>query len=84
MDKKTIALAFIVGIFLLNMVFAVSAARTEDKDQEMVAKPTGELGIAAVTEGASYIMNGGVGPLLILAIAFIVGMIVSHLVWGGF
>ena len=83
MDRKTIFLTFIVGMMLLTMITAVNAAR-DDEEEEMVVKPTQDLSVAAFTEGISYIMAGGLGPILILTIAFVVGMIISHLVWGGF
>lgn len=81
MDKKTIALVLIVSVFLLTMVSAVCAKADEEN---MVAKPSQEIGIAAVTEGVGYIFAGGLGPILILVIAFIIGMVISHVMFGGF
>ena len=82
MNRRSIALIFIVGMFLLTLVSAVHAAREDE--ESMVAKPTQELGLAAVTEGIMYIIAGGMGPIIILVIAFIIGMVISHLIWGGF
>lgn len=81
MNKKTILLVLIMGLVVLASISAVSARKADDA---CVPKPPQQLGVAAVTEGISFILAGGVGPLIILAIAFIIGLIISYVMFSGF
>ena len=63
---------------------AVAAFAQRGEEIACIAKPAEGLSVAAVTQGMSFILAGGVGPILILVVAFIVGMVISHVLWGGF
>jgi hypothetical protein len=82
MDKKLALQVLLVSLVLMTMVTAVSAAREEEEN--CVVKPASGISVSTVTQGISFIMAGGTGPLIILAIAFVLGLVVSHLLWGGF
>lgn len=79
---KLLLLSMVILATVTATVTAVVAARTDEV--ECIPKPVAGLSLSSVSQGVGYIMAGGVGPLLILVIAFIVGMVVSHVVWGGF
>ena len=82
MKKEQAIKAILFSIVVLAAITAVYAAKQQEEN--CVAKPAAGVSVAAITQGISFIMAGGVGPLLVLVIAFIVGMIVSHVIWGGF
>jgi hypothetical protein len=73
-------------VMLVSIVFLASVAGVVAREDEVpcIPQPAQGLSLGAITQSISYIMAGGIGPILILAIAFIVGMLVSHIVWGGF
>lgn len=83
MEKQTAIKIMLFGIVLLASLTAVSA-QTRRGEEECVAPPASGLSIGSISEGFSFIMAGGMSTVLILAIAFILGMVVSHLIWGGF
>ncbi len=85
MRAKTLMLAFVLAVALSSMVaFGQEGKSRADKDRPCVAQPSQDLGVAAITEGVGFIMAGGFGPILMLVIAFIIGMLVSHAVWSTF
>jgi len=82
MNKQKILAVLVIGLVLLTCVTAVYA-----KDEECdcgIPKPAASLSLATVTQSATYLFAGGLGPLLFLALAFVIGLIVSHVIWGGF
>ncbi|MFO7872479.1 MAG: hypothetical protein R6U26_02430 [Candidatus Undinarchaeales archaeon] len=81
MDKKQ---AIKVTLFSIVALAFVTGAFAAEEETNCITKPAAGVSVASVTEGISFIMAGGIGPLLILVIAFVVGMIVSHVLWGGF
>ncbi len=83
MKKEQAIKAILFSIVILAAITAVYAAN-DQQDKNCVAKPMTGISVASITQGVSFIMAGGTGPILILVIAFIVGMIVSHVIWGGF
>lgn len=83
MNKKQALSLVLFSMVALAAVTGTFAARDEEKSN-CVPKPAGGFSIAAVSQGISFIMSGGMGPLIILVIAFVIGMVVSHLLWGGF
>ena len=85
MNYKLIAFAFVAVLALSAVIVeAQSSRRGTDGEQACIAKPAQGLGIAAITEGVSFIMQGGNGPILMLVISFIIGMLVSHAFWTTF
>jgi hypothetical protein len=82
MEKQTAIKLMLFGIVLLASLSAVNAQRRGE--EECIAPPSEGLSIGSISDGFSFIMAGGMSTILILAIAFILGMIVSHLIWGGF
>ena len=84
MRAKTLVLAFVLAL-AFSSIFAFGASGTRaDKEKPCVAQPSQDLGVAAITEGVGFIMAGGIGPILMLVIAFVIGMLVSHAVWSTF
>ncbi len=86
MNSKILALAFVLMLGLTSFV-AFAAATTSgrgDQQQACVPQPSQELGVAALSEGVGFIMAGGLGPILMLVIAFVIGIIVSHVFWTSF
>lgn len=85
MRAKTLMLAFVLALALGSLVvFAQEGKARADKEKPCVAQPSQELGVAAITEGVGFIMSGGIGPILMLVIAFIIGLLVSHAFWSTF
>lgn len=81
MNKKSVIISLIVGLVVIASLAAVYA---KEEDAGCVPIPSGEFGVATITQGVSFILAGGIAPLIILVIAFIVGLVVSHVIWGGF
>ena len=77
-------LALVFVLALSAVIVSAQTDRRTDTEKPCIAQPDQNLGIAAVTEGISFIMSGGIGPILMLVIAFIIGMLVSHMVWSTF
>ncbi len=84
MNYKLIAFAFVAVLALSAVVVAAQSTRRGDTEQACIPEPSQQLGIAAITEGIGFIMKGGIGPILMLVIAFIIGMLVSHAFWTTF
>ncbi len=85
MRAKILVLAIVFALALgAFVVSAQESARRSDKEKPCIAQPDQNLGIAAITEGIGFIMAGGIGPILMLVIAFVIGMLVSHAVWSTF
>ena len=82
MEKEQAFKILLLSIVVLAAVTSVYAAKKDDV--ECIPKPVAGFSIASISQGVSYLMAGGTGPILILVIAFIVGMVVSHVIWGGF
>lgn len=82
MKKEDAIRAILFGIVILAAITAVYAAK--EQEENCVIKPASGISVASLTQGISFIMAGGAGPILVLVIAFIIGMIVSHVIWGGF
>lgn len=80
MNKQQILAILVIGLVALSMISAVYAKKEE---VECVPKPIEGISIASVTQSFAFLFSGGMGPLLILALALIIGMIVSYLIWGG-
>ena len=84
MRAKTLVLALVFVLALGTMVVSAQGATRADKDKPCVAQPAQGFGVAAVTEGIGFIFAGGIGPILMLVIAFIIGMLVTHAFWSSF
>lgn len=84
MNYKLIALAFVAVLALTAIVAEAQSSRRSGEEAACINQPSQQLGIAAITEGVSFIMQGGIGPILMLVIAFIIGMLVSHAFWTAF
>ena len=85
MRAKILMLAFTLAIVLGSVaILAQQSTGRASTEKPCVTQPAQDLGIASITEGAGYIMSGGIGPILLLVIAFIIGMLVSHAVWSTF
>lgn len=83
MNLKILVFAFI-AVLALTAVVAEAQRERGDKEQACIPQPSQQLGVAAITEGVGFIMQGGIGPILMLVIAFIIGMLVSHVFWTTF
>lgn len=81
MNKHTALMALLITSIFLASVAGVIARGDETP---CIPQPAQGISVDSIAGGVTYIMAGGVGPILILAVAFIVGLVVSHLVWGGF
>jgi len=81
MKKQTALMALLFGMIFLASVAGVVA---REEETPCIPQPAQGVSVASITQGISYIMAGGTGPVLILAVAFLVGMVVSHIIWGGF
>ena len=87
MNSKILVLTFVLAIAVGSFVaFAATESRTSrgDQQQACIPQPSQQLGVAALSEGVGFIMQGGIGPILMLVIAFIIGMLVSHAFWTAF
>lgn len=84
MNYKLIAFAFVAVLALSAIVVEAQSSRRSGEETACINQPSQQLGIAAITEGVSFIMQGGIGPILMLVIAFIIGMLVSHAFWTTF
>ncbi|HIJ98373.1 TPA: hypothetical protein H1005_00310 [archaeon] len=84
MRVKILILALVLALVLGAFVVSAQDTRRADKEKPCVAQPDQNLGIAAITEGIGFIMAGGLGPILMLVIAFIIGLLVSHAFWSTF
>jgi len=86
MMKKQYALILVAVIVLTMAISAVYARDPRSGEEEVacVAKPATAFGLAMVTESAVYLFSGGVGPLLILALAVVLAVILTHVIWTGF
>lgn len=82
MESKLAAKLLIMSIVVIASLTAVYAAK--ETCEGMVAKPSGGLSIATITGGINFIMAGGIGSVLILVIAFVLGFVISHVVWRSF
>ena len=85
MRAKILILAFVLVLALgAFVVVAQDSSRRADKEKPCIAQPDQNLGIGAITEGVGFIMAGGIGPIIMLVIAFIIGLLVSHAFWSTF
>jgi hypothetical protein len=80
---KTALIALVVFVAIISVAEARRGAADEDAEN-CILKPETGLSNASVTGGFAYIFAGGASPLIILAVAFIVGFISSHFIWHGF
>jgi len=86
MMKKQYAL-ILVAVIVLTMAISAVYARSPRGDEEEVAciaKPATAFGLAMMTESAVYLFSGGMGPLLIVALAVVIAVILTHVLWTGF
>lgn len=83
MDGKLAVKILLVSIVAIASITAVYAA-TQKGCEGYIQKPAQGVSVNAFTEGISFIMAGGIGPLLILVLAFVIGFLISHLVWSSF
>ena len=84
MRAKTLMLAFVLVLALGSFIVSAQETRRTDKETACINQPNQQLGISAITEGIGFIMAGGLGPILMLVIAFIIGLLVSHAFWSTF
>jgi len=84
MNYKILAFAFVAVLALSAVIVEAQSSRRSDQESACINQPSQQLGVAALTEGVSFIMQGGIGPILMLVIAFIIGMLVSHAFWTTF
>ena len=78
LNLKVLLLAVVVVAAVSTVAFG---ARQDEA--ECVPKPPSEFGAAMFTQGIGFLAEGGLGAILWLIIAFILGMVISHLLWGG-
>ena len=85
MRAKTLMLALVLVLALSSVaILAQESTRRTEKEKPCIAQPSQDLGVAAIAEGIGFIMAGGIGPILMLVIAFIIGLLVSHAFWSTF
>lgn len=84
MRAKILMLAFVLVLALGAVVISAQESRRASQEKPCIAQPSQNLGVAAITEGVGFIMAGGIGPIIMLVIAFVIGMLVSHAFWSTF
>ena len=81
MDRKTAMQLMLVSFVVIASLTAVYA---KEDEENCVVKPASGVSATSLTQGVSYIMAGGTGPLLVMLIVAIIAMAISHIIWGGF
>jgi len=85
MEIKTLIKTSLASLSALATVgVTVLAQRGAQQAAECVAKPAAGLSAEGVLQGITFIAAGGSAPVVLLVLAFVVGLIVSHVLWGGF
>jgi len=81
MNKKVVLMTVLLSLVVLG---SLAGAYARKDDDACIPQPSQALGIAAVTEGISFLIAGGIGPLLILGIVFLIGLVISYFAFSGF
>jgi len=90
MNRKQIAIGLILALLVITIVTSTVHAQrrrggdASGGDTACQNLPPSSFSIGAFTGGIAFIFAGGLGPIVILVLAFVIGMIVSHVLWGGF
>jgi len=89
MNKKIAIIGLVLTLVLFSTFVGSAFAQRRGsssaaEETNCATMPPSTLSLGAFTGGIAFIFAGGIGPIVILVLAFLIGMGVSYALWAGF